>query len=88
MTASTNVRSTVTDEGVVLLDVSSGKIFHSNPIGSRVWTKLQEGSALPKIVEEITAEFKAPREQVESDVLEYVLGLQTNGLIVERVAAR
>jgi hypothetical protein len=83
MTASTNVRSTVTDEGVVLLDVSSGKIFHSNPVGSRVWIKLQEGSPLPKIVDEITAEFNAPREQVEADVEEYVQSLKTGGLIVE-----
>jgi Coenzyme PQQ synthesis protein D (PqqD) len=87
MTASTNVRSTVTEEGVVLLDVSSGKIFHSNPIGSRVWTKLQEGSALPDIVDEITTEFKAPREQVEADILEYVQSLKSNGLIVEGFAA-
>jgi hypothetical protein len=83
VTASTNVRSTVTDEGVVLLDVSSGKIFHSNPVGSRVWVKLQEGSSLSKIVDEITAEFNAPREQVEADVQEYVQSLKTGGLIVE-----
>ena len=83
MTASTNVRSTVTDEGVVLLDVSSGKIFHSNPIGSRVWTKLQEGSALPKIVDEIAAEFKTPRERVEADVKEYIQSLKASSLIVE-----
>jgi hypothetical protein len=83
MTASTNVRSTVTDEGVVLLDVSSGKIFHSNPVGSRVWIKLQAGSPLSKIVDEISAEFNAPREQVEADVQEYVQSLKTGGLIVE-----
>ncbi len=83
MTASTNVRSTVTDEGVVLLDVSSGKIFQSNPVGARVWIKLQEGSPLSKIVDEIAAEFNAPREQVEADVLEYVTSLKTGGLIVE-----
>jgi hypothetical protein len=83
MTASTNVRSTVTDEGVVLLDVSSGKIFHSNPVGSRVWVKLQEGLPMSNIVDEITAEFNAPREQVEADVQEYVQSLKTGGLIVE-----
>ena len=83
MTVSSNVRSTVTDEGVVLLDVSSGKIFHSNPVGSRVWIKLQEGSPLSKIVDEISSEFNAPREQVEADVQEYVQSLKTGGLIVE-----
>jgi len=83
MTASTNVRSTVTDEGVVLLDVSSGKIYHSNPVGSRIWIKLQEGSPLSKIVDENAAEFNAPREQVEADVQEYVTSLKTGGLIVE-----
>jgi len=83
MTASTNVRSTVTDEGIVLLDVSSGKIFHSNPVGSRVWIKLQEGSPVSKIVDEIASEFNAPRERVEPDVQEYIQSLRTSGLIVE-----
>jgi hypothetical protein len=83
MTASTNVRSSVTDEGVVLLDVSSGKIFHSNPVGSRVWIKLQEGSPLSRIVDEIAAEFNAPPGQVEADVQEYVTSLKAGGLIVE-----
>ena len=83
MTASTNVRSTVTDEGVVLLDVSSGKIFHSNPVGSRVWIKLQEGSSVSKIVDEIASEFNAPRELVEPDVQEYIQSLRISGLILE-----
>jgi hypothetical protein len=83
MTASTNVRSTVTDEGVVLLDVSSGKIFHSNPVGSRVWIKLQEGSSVSKIVDEIASEFNAPRERVEVDVQEYIQSLRISGLILE-----
>jgi hypothetical protein len=83
MTASMNVRSTVTDDGVVLLDVSSGKIFNSNPVGSRVWMKLQEGSSISQIVDDISTEFKAPRKQVEVDVREYVQILKTSGLIVE-----
>jgi Coenzyme PQQ synthesis protein D (PqqD) len=83
MTASTNVRSTVTDDGVVILDVSSGKTFRSNPIGSRVWIKLQGGTPVARIVDEISAEFSAPREQVEAEVQDYIQSLTTGGLIVE-----
>jgi hypothetical protein len=83
MTASENVRSTVTDEGVVLMDVSTGTIFHSNPIGARVWTKLQEGLPVGTIVDEVAAEFKAPREQVETDVRQYIETLKVKKLIVE-----
>jgi len=83
MTASPNVRSTVTDEGVVFMDVSNGAIFHSNPIGARVWTKLQQGESIAQMVEEISAEFQAPKEQVEADVKEYLASLQTRGLLVE-----
>jgi hypothetical protein len=84
MTASDNVRSTVTEEGVVLMDVSTGTIFHSNPIGARVWTKLQEGLPIAAVADQIALEFKAPREQVEADVREYVGTLKTHGLIVEK----
>lgn len=84
MTASSNVRSTVTDEGVVFMDVSNGNIFHSNPIGARVWTNLQEGLPVSKIVDEISVEFNAPREQVEADVREYLESLKARGLVAER----
>jgi coenzyme PQQ synthesis protein D (PqqD) len=83
MTASTNVPSTVTDDGVVMVDVSSGKIFQSNPIGSRIWIKLQGGTPVARIVDEISAEFRVPREQVEAEVQEYIQSLTTGGLIVE-----
>ena len=84
MMISMNVRSTVTDEGVVLLDVSNGKIFHSNPIGSKVWLKLQQELPMPRIVDEVAAECNAPREQVEADVQEYIQSLKAAGLVAEQ----
>ncbi len=66
------------------MDVSNGNIFHSNPVGARVWAKVQAGLPLPGIVDEISTEFNAPRERVEADVHEYLYSLKAKGLVVER----
>jgi hypothetical protein len=76
-------RSAVTDEGLVLLDVSTGNIFQSNPVGSRIWLKLQDGAPVSRIVDEISAEFDAARGEVEADVSEFITQLMARDLIVE-----
>jgi Coenzyme PQQ synthesis protein D (PqqD) len=81
MTVSDNVRSAVTDDGIVLMDVSNGRVFHSNPVGSRVWVKLQEGLPMSSIIDAVAAEFGAPRSEVEADVSQYIESLKTKGLI-------
>lgn len=81
LSCSPNARSTVTDEGLVLLDVSTGSIFQSNPVGSRIWQKLQAGVSLPQVVEEISLEFNAAPSQVEPDVREFVAQLRERNLI-------
>lgn len=83
MIPSTNVRSTITDEGVVLMDVLRGKIFYANPVGARVWVGIQRGLPVNAIVEEISLGFGVSHEQIETDVLEYLGSLKANGLILE-----
>jgi hypothetical protein len=82
MTTSTNVRSAVTDDGVILMDVSNGNIFHSNPTGSFIWSKLRDGASMTQIVEAVAGRYEAPPDVLEADVREYVGALRTKGLIV------
>lgn len=84
MIASPTVRHSVTDEGiVVLMDVSSGKIFYANSIGARVWLGINHGLPMATIIDEISMEFKVSREQVDSDIRLYLESLKAAGLVTE-----
>ena len=83
MTVSQLVRSTITEDGVVFLDVSSGTILHSNGIGARIWIALRDGSAVSDIVEGLCKDFRVSRERVLADVAEYVEKLKQRGFVAE-----
>jgi hypothetical protein len=81
MITSETIRSTVTADGVVILDVGNGKIFNSNGIGARIWLKLQEGLDIAAIVDQISAEFTVPSERVRPDVEDFIEKLEANGIV-------
>jgi len=55
---------------MVLLDLASGLYFGLDPVGSRIWELLSQNSCtLAELCDAIEAEFDAPREQIESDVI-------------------
>ncbi len=78
-----NVRATVTGDGVVFLDIHKGRILSSNNVGARIWAKLQEGVPAEQIAEQISAEFKAPRDVVEEDVLSFIASLRQKELVLD-----
>jgi hypothetical protein len=81
MTTSETIRSTVTNDGVVLLDVGNGKIFNSNAVGSRIWVKLQEGLDVDTITAQVSAEFNVSPERLRPDVEDFIDKLKVNGIV-------
>jgi hypothetical protein len=81
MNTSQNVRSTVTNDGVVFLDVGNGNIFNSNPVGARIWLKLLDSQDISAISLQIAAEFNVPIERARTDIEEFVDQLRHHGLI-------
>lgn len=72
---------------MVLLDLASGQYFGLDPVGSRVWERLSEGPAsVAALCDVIEAEFDAPRDRIESDLIALVTQLADQRLIA-RVAA-
>lgn len=78
---SPNVRSTVNEDGVVIMDVASGDVFHSNPIGGLIWSRLRANASVSEIVEDIATRFGVPYAVVEADVATYVAALKEHGLV-------
>ena len=81
VTPSPTVQSTVTGDGIVLLDMASGNIFSSNAIGARIWLRLHEGIGSADIALQISADCGASLRQVENDVDDFIRALTQRGLV-------
>jgi len=67
---------------MVLLDLASGLYFGLDPVGSRIWDRMSEGPcSLADVCDLIEAEFDAPRDQIESDILALAAQLSEKNLI-------
>lgn len=67
---------------MVLLDLGSGLYFGLDEVGGRIWELLSERSqALGELCDTIEAEFDAPRDQIESDILALADKLAEQALI-------
>lgn len=67
----------------VLLDLASGMYFGLDPVGGRIWELLSDRAhSLAELCDVIEAEFDAPREQIESDMIEIATALREKSLIV------
>lgn len=55
---------------MVLLDLASGLYFGLDPVGSRIWQRLSEGPcSMAEVCDLIEAEFDAPRDRIEADLV-------------------
>ena len=45
------------------------ELFTLNDTGKEIWKRLDGKKSLKTIIEELTAEFEAPKEEIEKDVL-------------------
>jgi hypothetical protein len=83
MKPASHVRSSVTDEGIVLLDVATGRIFSANAIGARIWRGLEDGEPVGAIVDRIAAETGADRAVVDRDAAQFIEMLRVRALVGE-----
>jgi hypothetical protein len=81
MAPSPDVRSTITDDGAILMDISTGKLFHCDPVGAQIWSRLSGGESMDAIIEGISSQFGVPRARVAVDVEEYLVSLKAQRLI-------
>jgi pyrroloquinoline quinone biosynthesis protein D len=66
----------------VLLDPSDGNYFALDEVSGRIWDLCDGNRTVAEIVATLCAEYDAPRETVEADVLEFLGELLTDGLVL------
>jgi hypothetical protein len=84
MKPSPHVRASITDEGVILLDIHSGQILSANAVAARIWRGLEQGLSLPAIVDGIAADADVDRTIVLRDAAAFLSTLTSRGLVTNR----
>ena len=75
-----HISSEVAGETVVL-DLKGGVYFGLDPIGSRIWSLLQQPISVGAIRDALTAEYDVDAQQCEQDVLALLVAMAARGLI-------
>jgi hypothetical protein len=66
---------------VVLLDLASERYFGLDPVGTRIWNLIDRDHTLQDVLETLCAEYDAPRERLQGDLLALVAQLADAGLV-------
>jgi hypothetical protein len=63
------VRTTPSDEdGSVLINLQSGKVFSLNGVGAKVWTMIERGASLDGVVDALSHEYNVPSADLRNDL--------------------
>jgi len=78
---SDTIRSTLTVDGRVVLDVRRGRMFSVNPVGSKILELLEQGQDEPRIAEEISRLYAMNIEVVRPDVQDFIEALREHHIV-------
>jgi Coenzyme PQQ synthesis protein D (PqqD) len=79
--ASPAVRASVSDDGLVLLDVRRGLVLASNPIGARIWQLIEERRTTAEIARQLVDDYRVPSDRARRDVSTFIAALVGRGLL-------
>ena len=78
---SPNVQGTTLDGETVLLDLSSGRYYTLNRVGTAIWERCTGSQSLQDIHAALCARFEASSERIADDLLALVTHLGHEGLL-------
>ena len=81
MKISEHIRTTITQDGAVLMNIKGGSMLTLNPSGSIIWQQLSDGRSPEQITSHLASEFGISREQASADVNEFLEQLEAQHLI-------
>ena len=76
------MRSSVSENGLVLLHIGKGLIFTANLTGARIWSEIAQGVCPDVVGRGLSQEYGVPIEQTTQDVAHFVSELVAQGLLV------
>ncbi len=67
--------------GTVVFDTLTEKIFITDQIGGEILELIEQGMAIPDIVETLAGDFADGREVIEKDIVEFTEQLKVGNII-------
>lgn len=77
------VKASISNDGLVLLDVVGGVVLASNEVGARIWQLLEQQHTLDEIARQLAADYDVPRDRTQADVAAFVDALVARRLVIE-----
>ena len=74
--------SQVGDE-TVILHFGSGTYFGLDPVGTRIWTLLEDPQSLASLHSALSQEFDVPTEVLAADIQTFLENLYVHNIVVE-----
>jgi hypothetical protein len=81
---SSDVRASISDDGLVLLDLSGGLVLSSNVVGGRIWQLIEQQRTPAAIARQLVADYAIPHERARADVDAFIASLRARDLVEER----
>lgn len=66
----------------LLVRLDTTEYFGLDPVGSRIWSLLEQGKSLPEVLRELLNEYECQEPQCTRDLLGFVAGLAEHGLVL------
>jgi hypothetical protein len=76
-----NVQGTTLDGETVLLDLSSGRYYTLNRVGTAIWERCTGHQSLQEIHASLCAKYEAASDRISDDLLAFVTHLGHEGLL-------
>jgi Coenzyme PQQ synthesis protein D (PqqD) len=76
------IRSLVTPEGAMILNIASDQMITLNSMGGYVWARLQEGKSVEEIISNLAKETGHDPAVITNDVHEFVEQLTQRHLVI------
>lgn len=73
------------DDGVVILQAGTGRLFTSNETGARIWRGIEQQLPLETIAEEISRAYSIARTTAREHTLNFLAALEQQALIRREV---
>ena len=76
------VRTTPSDEdGSVLINLQSGKVFSLNGVGAKVWTMLEQGASFDGVLDALSHEYNLASAELRNDLDVFIEDLAQKKLL-------
>ncbi|GLZ28215.1 hypothetical protein Lesp02_04050 [Lentzea sp. NBRC 105346] len=72
------------EDGAVLLDGDSGRMYGLNPTASTIWQALADGHSIEQISRDLAARFTTTPDRALTDVQALVAQLRDHGLLTPK----